>query len=47
MVYVLDRYATLATPFQTLLAEEDVQNWQSTFVVLEGELSSWLRDLPA
>ncbi|KAL7930316.1 hypothetical protein V8C35DRAFT_165753, partial [Trichoderma chlorosporum] len=119
MVYVLDRYATLATPYHFMLAEEDmkrflpcrydlwssdipvetrwpkgldttglrhtinapenlgsfsyhcevlgilsrvhnflaqpldiysiqgVRSWQSTFVVLEGELSTWLRDLPA
>ncbi|KKO97974.1 hypothetical protein THAR02_09923 [Trichoderma harzianum] len=119
MVYVLDRYATLATPYKFILAEEDmkrflpcrydlwsndipvetrwpngldttklrltvntpenlgsfsyhcevlgilsrvhnflakpldiyspqdVRSWQSTFVALEGELSTWLRDLPA
>ncbi|KAK4083740.1 transcriptional regulator family: Fungal Specific TF [Trichoderma aggressivum f. europaeum] len=119
MVYVLDRYATLATPYKFTLAEEemkrflpcrydlwssnvpvetrwpkgldttklrliinspenlgsfsyhcevlgilsrahnflakpldiysiqDVRSWQSTFVALEGELSTWLRDLPA
>ncbi|KAL7802940.1 fungal-specific transcription factor domain-containing protein [Trichoderma afarasin] len=119
MVYVLDRYATLATPYKFILAEEDmkrflpcrydlwssdvpvetrwpngldntklrltvnapenlgsfsyhcevlcilsrvhnflakpldiysiqdVRSWQSTFVALQGELSAWLRDLPA
>ncbi|EHK15223.1 uncharacterized protein TRIVIDRAFT_165228, partial [Trichoderma virens Gv29-8] len=119
MVYVLDRYATLATQFQFMMVEEDmkrflpcrydlwsgdipvetrwpngldttkqrhttnapenlgsfsyhcevlgilsrvhnfllkpldiysiqdVRSWRSTFVVLEGELSTWLRDLPA
>ncbi|KAL7959269.1 hypothetical protein V8C34DRAFT_117146 [Trichoderma compactum] len=119
MVYVLDRYATLATPYKFILAEEemkrflpcgydsrssdipvetrwpkgfdttklrltvnapenlgsfsyhcevleilsrvhnfpakalgiysiqDVRSWQSTFVALEGELSTRLRDLPA
>ncbi|KAL7943364.1 fungal-specific transcription factor domain-containing protein [Trichoderma barbatum] len=119
VVYMLDRYATLATPFKFMLAEEDmmrflpcrydlwstdipvetrwpsgldtnglghiintpenlgslsyhcevlrilsrthiflakplnmcsiedVGSWQSTFVALEGELSTWLRDLPA